>query len=87
MIEQIASPGSIVQFGLICLALAGWNQPATAQPPSEGQAKPPGPFFALSGSVIAQLDAEFDTQGSYSVSSLLFRASVAQRSAARRFSV
>jgi len=78
MISQIASPGRIAQVGLLCLALANSTQPATAQPPSGGQAKPPGPFFKISGSVISQLDADFDTQGSYSVSSLLFSASVAQ---------
>ncbi len=78
MIDQIVSPRRIVQFGLIGLALACWTLPASAQPPAGSQEKPPGPFYTLSGSVISQLDADLDTQGSFSVSSLLFRASVAQ---------
>jgi len=63
---------------MIGLVLVTWAYPVAAQAPPGDQAKPPGPFFSLSGSAIAQLDADFDTQGSYSVSSLLFRASVAQ---------
>ncbi len=69
----------ILRHGLmIGLVLVTWAYPVAAQAPPGDQAKPPGPFFSLSGSAIAQLDADFDTQGSYSVSSLLFRASVAQ---------
>jgi len=63
---------------MIGLVLVIWANPVAAQPPPGDSAKPPGPFFSLSGSAIAQLDADFDTQGSYSVSSLIFRASVAQ---------
>jgi hypothetical protein len=63
---------------MIGLVLVTWAYPVAAQAPPGDQAKPPGPFFNLSGSAIAQLDADFDTQGSYSVSSLLLRASVAQ---------
>lgn len=63
---------------MIGLVLVIWANPVAAQPPPGDSAKPPGPFFSLSGSAIAQLDADFETQGSYSVSSLIFRASVAQ---------
>lgn len=68
----------IAVLGMVGAAVVGWADPARAQPPSGGSAKPPGPFFTLSGAGIAQLDADLEGQGSYSVSSLLFRASVAQ---------
>ena len=60
------------------LALASWGAPVAAQPAPGSQGKPPGPFFSLSGSLVEQFNADFDAQGSYSVSSLLLRASVAQ---------
>lgn len=52
--------------------------PGAAQPEPEAEDKEPGPFFSFSGSLVEQLAAELDTQGSYSVSSLLLRASVAK---------
>ena len=68
----------IAPFGLILLTLASWSLPTAAQPPPGDQGKPPGPFWSLSGSFVEQFDADLDTQGSYSVSTLLLRASVAQ---------
>ena len=68
----------IAPFGLILLALASWSLPTAAQPAPGDQGKPPGPFWSLSGSFVEQFDADLDTQGSYSVSTLLLRASVAQ---------
>ena len=53
----------------VLLALAGGAQLA---------AQAPGPFFTLSGSLLSQFDADLDSAGSYSVSSVLLRASVAQ---------
>lgn len=61
-----------------CLATFTWIDPAAAQAPPGSQGKSPGPFWSLSGSLVEQFDADFDTDGSYSVSSLLLRASVAQ---------
>jgi len=58
--------------------MASLSLPTVAQPAPEDQGKPPGPFWSLSGSLVEQFDADLDTQGSYSVSSLLLRASVAQ---------
>lgn len=67
------------QVGLwICLGIVAGSSQLSAQPPSDGKTKSPGPFFALSGSLLNQLDASLESAGSYSVSSVLIRASVAQ---------
>ena len=66
------------QSGLIGLAWIMLVVPVAAQPPSAAASNRTGPFFSLSGSLVEQFDADLDTQGSYSVSSILFRGSVAQ---------
>lgn len=73
---RLLSKGTRVSF-LVLLAVL-WSHQARAQPPPGSQGKAPGPFWSLSGSLVEQFDADFDTQGSYSVSTLLLRASVAQ---------
>ena len=75
---RLALSRMIVQSGWTCLVLACWALPAVAQPPDSDQGKPPGPFFTLSGSVVQQLDTDLDREGSFSVSTLLLSASVAQ---------
>ena len=62
----------------ICVAMGGLTLTAAAQPAPEDQNKAPGPFISVSGSLVEQLEADLDTQGSYSASGLLLRASVAQ---------
>lgn len=62
----------------VCLAIVAGGGSLFAQPPGGGNAKPPGPFFTVSGSFLNQFDADLESAGSYSVSSILIRASVAQ---------
>ena len=66
------------QSGLIGLTWILMVVPVAAQPPSGASSNRTGPFFSLSGSLVEQFDANLDTQGSYSASSLLLSASVAQ---------
>lgn len=75
---RVPSPSNLIRLGILLLLLVIWTRPAEAQPTPGTQGKPPGPFWSLSGSLVEQFDSDFDTQGSYSVSSLLLRASVAQ---------
>lgn len=68
-------------FALNVLALPVLVTTAMAQPANNvpgPPAGPPGPIVSLSGTVVEQLDSDFDDGGSYSVSSLLFRANVLQ---------
>ena len=66
-------PSALIGLAWLLLAL-----PAAAQAPSGNAPNRTGPFFTLSGSLVEQLEADLDSAGSYSVSSLLLRGSVAQ---------
>jgi hypothetical protein len=67
-----------LKSGLVGLASIMLAVSVAAQPPSGAPSDRTGPFFSLSGSLVEQFDADLDTQGSYSASSLLLSASVAQ---------
>lgn len=64
---RIAPLSQVVILGLIGLAIFSWVHPVAAQAE---------PFYPLTGALIHQFDADLDSPGSYSVSSLLFRATV-----------
>lgn len=66
---------SLVSASILCFVLAQSAVLVSAQSTDESSTAPSRPIITLSGSAIAQLDTDLDEQGSYSVSSLLFRAS------------
>ena len=66
---------TLFRASILYLVLAQSVGLASAQSTEESSTMPSGPIITLSGSAVAQLDADLEDQGSYSVSSLLLRAS------------
>ena len=75
----LATPNPVRISTLLCLAMLTCVTPLWSQSPPGGKGgKAPGPFFRLSGSLVHQFEADLEREGSYSVSTMLLRASVAQ---------
>jgi len=69
---------AFLAFALSVLTLPVLITTVMAQPAANSPPGPPSPMVSLSGTLVEQLNSDFDNGGSYSVSSLLFRANVLQ---------